>query len=133
MHPFSDVVSSEKVWKLVYAIIILNSTISFPLTQIVSGTNAFPPLPVANYWSAPAYGFIFMRIHRNFNSGRRVPFFTPCVSIISSSSHPNMNFFSYELLLILMHGGQSFKKCRRALLPGVLRRLLLSSLTVTLS
>jgi hypothetical protein len=57
MHPFSDVVSSEKVWKLVYENIMLNSTIFFPLMQIVSGTNAFLPLPVRNYWSEPVYGF----------------------------------------------------------------------------
>ena len=60
MHPFSDVVSSEKVWKLAHATTMLNLIIFSPLMRIVWGTNAFRPLPVLNYWSKLAYGFIFV-------------------------------------------------------------------------
>jgi len=60
MHPFSGVVSSEKVWKLAHTTTMLNSTIFFLLTLIVSATNAFQPLPARNCWSKPAYGFIFV-------------------------------------------------------------------------
>ena len=60
MHPFSDVVSSEKVWKLAHAITMLNLIISSPLIRIVWATNAFRPLPARNCWSKPVYGFIFV-------------------------------------------------------------------------
>ena len=133
MHPFSGVVSSEKVWKLVCAITMLNSTISSPLTRIVSVINAFRPLPVRNCWRARIHGFISRRIPHNFNSGRQAPFSTLCASIILPSFHPNTNFFTCELFLVLMNGGQSFKKGRGTLLPRVLCRLLLALLTVALS
>ena len=112
---------------------MLNSTIFSPLVSIVLVTNAFQPLPVRNYWSAPAYGFISRRIPHNSNYGRQAPLFTPCALTILPSFHPNTNFFTYELFLVLMNDGQSFNKGRRTLLPSVFGCLLFTLLCMTLS